>query len=875
MGGFKSNFDHQSSSTKLKSDSTRFFEKENRAKSTGSILPMSLRPRNSGDSEHTLPTLPVEAASSTCAKSVCSTARLPILAKMLKSNSIANICVCFEKECRCTMGKRQRVHNVELNPPMKYVDFGEYEKRASRTESKLSLSESKESSIFDAADGSESNSGASESVSSTLSGVAHFLNGVKGAIKLGAQKTYHFKLRVQYRLRRLRYSRWFGRRGAVRRRQRDMTPPSAIFLDIHEYLSRNQYHDDGRRKTSLSSIKLAMDRTKTRVSKNQAKINLLQRSDLISFYDGDKVLVRDPTTGGYRELERLKPVALKQIAPLMTREETVDEKLTRLLAQYAARRSALRSDRIRRGSDVRPSSSKKESMPSSSLPRKRDPLPKKVEQKAEPSSVCAPRVGADEVIEAVENYAKEMGLSLSPKSDLSLRSDGELPLRIRSKVELPVVCKKTESLIVVCDNNKTITKSTRKNSDANLNLSNITGSTDAGSSLKLEKHVTDACTGAELVKAQSLIDVVAKAIDGDAETADSRTGTELVERKLAKARPQSPIGVVAKAVDADAEIADSRTGTELVERKLIKAELVKARPQSLIDVLAKAIDYGTEANLGERFAAFKLVRKVKARPQSPVDTVTKVIDADAEAADSRTGTKLVERKLVKARPQSLIDVVAKAIDDGTYDELQEKSAVSKLERKVKARPQSLIDVVAKAIDAGDASSPRCELVCKELKKPWESHSTRLTSMEINNNENCPRKRPASLRSSIGSSKSSKNVKTQSLTHSGKADVIKTHSSRNSSKKGTLRSTGVTGDVDEEQLDSEVGDDRFPKLKVKVVDYEGTLNWKKCLRKISVTKKNSNASRKPVNKFEGKVRELARSFEGIGKEVDTPQKPKVT
>lgn len=839
MGGFKSNFDHQSSSTKLKSDSTRFFEKENRAKSTGSILPMSLRPRNSGDSEHTLPTLPVEAASSTCAKSVCSTARLPILAKMLKSNSIANICVCFEKECRCTMGKRQRVHNVELNPPMKYVDFGEYEKRASRTESKLSLSESKESSIFDAADGSESNSGASESVSSTLSGVAHFLNGVKGAIKLGAQKTYHFKLRVQYRLRRLRYSRWFGRRGAVRRRQRDMTPPSAIFLDIHEYLSRNQYHDDGRRKTSLSSIKLAMDRTKTRVSKNQAKINLLQRSDLISFYDGDKVLVRDPTTGGYRELERLKPVALKQIAPLMTREETVDEKLTRLLAQYAARRSALRSDRIRRGSDVRPSSSKKESMPSSSLPRKRDPLPKKVEQKAEPSSVCAPRVGADEVIEAVENYAKEMGLSLSPKSDLSLRSDGELPLRIRSKVELPVVCKKTESLIVVCDNNKTITKSTRKNSDANLNLSNITGSTDAGSSLKLEKHVTDACTGAELVKAQSLI------------------------------------GVVAKAVDADAEIADSRTGTELVERKLIKAELVKARPQSLIDVLAKAIDYGTEANLGERFAAFKLVRKVKARPQSPVDTVTKVIDADAEAADSRTGTKLVERKLVKARPQSLIDVVAKAIDDGTYDELQEKSAVSKLERKVKARPQSLIGVVAKALDAGDASSPRCELVCKELKKPWESHSTRLTSMEINNNENCPRKRPASLRSSIGSSKSSKNVKTQSLTHSGKADVIKTHSSRNSSKKGTLRSTGVTGDVDEEQLDSEVGDDRFPKLKVKVVDYEGTLNWKKCLRKISVTKKNSNASRKPVNKFEGKVRELARSFEGIGKEVDTPQKPKVT
>ena len=839
MGGFKSNFDHQSSSTKLKSDSTRFFEKENRAKSTGSILPMSLRPRNSGDSEHTLPTLPVEAASSTCAKSVCSTARLPILAKMLKSNSIANICVCFEKECRCTMGKRQRVHNVELNPPMKYVDFGEYEKRASRTESKLSLSESKESSIFDAADGSESNSGASESVSSTLSGVAHFLNGVKGAIKLGAQKTYHFKLRVQYRLRRLRYSRWFGRRGAVRRRQRDMTPPSAIFLDIHEYLSRNQYHDDGRRKTSLSSIKLAMDRTKTRVSKNQAKINLLQRSDLISFYDGDKVLVRDPTTGGYRELERLKPVALKQIAPLMTREETVDEKLTRLLAQYAARRSALRSDRIRRGSDVRPSSSKKESMPSSSLPRKRDPLPKKVEQKAEPSSVCAPRVGADEVIEAVENYAKEMGLSLSPKSDLSLRSDGELPLRIRSKVELPVVCKKTESLIVVCDNNKTITKSTRKNSDANLNLSNITGSTDAGSSLKLEKHVTDACTGAELVKAQSLI------------------------------------GVVAKAVDADAEIADSRTGTELVERKLIKAELVKARPQSLIDVLAKAIDYGTEANLGERFAAFKLVRKVKARPQSPVDTVTKVIDADAEIADSRTGTKLVERKLVKARPQSLIDVVAKAIDDGTYDELQEKSAVSKLERKVKARPQSLIGVVAKALDAGDASSPRCELVCKELKKPWESHSTRLTSMEINNNENCPRKRPASLRSSIGSSKSSKNVKTQSLTHSGKADVIKTHSSRNSSKKGTLRSTGVTGDVDEEQLDSEVGDDRFPKLKVKVVDYEGTLNWKKCLRKISVTKKNSNASRKPVNKFEGKVRELARSFEGIGKEVDTPQKPKVT
>ena len=839
MCGFKSNFDHQSSSTKLKSDSTRFFEKENRAKSTGSILPMSLRPRNSGDSEHTLPTLPVEAASSTCAKSVCSTARLPILAKMLKSNSIANICVCFEKECRCTMGKRQRVHNVELNPPMKYVDFGEYEKRASRTESKLSLSESKESSIFDAADGSESNSGASESVSSTLSGVAHFLNGVKGAIKLGAQKTYHFKLRVQYRLRRLRYSRWFGRRGAVRRRQRDMTPPSAIFLDIHEYLSRNQYHDDGRRKTSLSSIKLAMDRTKTRVSKNQAKINLLQRSDLISFYDGDKVLVRDPTTGGYRELERLKPVALKQIAPLMTREETVDEKLTRLLAQYAARRSALRSDRIRRGSDVRPSSSKKESMPSSSLPRKRDPLPKKVEQKAEPSSVCAPRVGADEVIEAVENYAKEMGLSLSPKSDLSLRSDGELPLRIRSKVELPVVCKKTESLIVVCDNNKTITKSTRKNSDANLNLSNITGSTDAGSSLKLEKHVTDACTGAELVKAQSLI------------------------------------GVVAKAVDADAEIADSRTGTELVERKLIKAELVKARPQSLIDVLAKAIDYGTEANLGERFAAFKLVRKVKARPQSPVDTVTKVIDADAEAADSRTGTKLVERKLVKARPQSLIDVVAKAIDDGTYDELQEKSAVSKLERKVKARPQSLIGVVAKALDAGDASSPRCELVCKELKKPWESHSTRLTSMEINNNENCPRKRPASLRSSIGSSKSSKNVKTQSLTHSGKADVIKTHSSRNSSKKGTLRSTGVTGDVDEEQLDSEVGDDRFPKLKVKVVDYEGTLNWKKCLRKISVTKKNSNASRKPVNKFEGKVRELARSFEGIGKEVDTPQKPKVT
>lgn len=884
MGGFKSPFDHESSSIKLRNDGTRFFGKENRPKSTGSVLPMSLRPRNSGASEPTLPTLPVEAASPTCAKSVCSTARLPVLAKLLKSNSIANICVCFEKKCRCTMGKRHQVHNVELDSPKKYVDFGNYGKRASRTESKLSLSESKESSIFDAADGAGSNSEASESVSSTLSGVAHFFNGVKGAIKIGAQKTYHLKLRAQFKLRRLRHSRWFGWRArSLRRRQRDMTPPSAIFLDIHEYLSRNQCHHDGRQKTNLNSVKLAMDRTKARVSKNQAKINLLQRSGLMSFYDGDKVVVRDPLTGGYRELERLKPVAPKPIAPLFTREESVDEKLARLLAEYARRRSALRTDRIKRGSDGRSSSSKKVSMPSSSSPKKRSPLPKEVEKKAEPTPVCATRAGTYEVIEAVENYAKEMGLSLSPKSDLSLRSDCELPLRIRSKIA---------SLTAVCDNIKTIAKSTRKNSDAKLNLSNKTGSTNAGSFPKFEKHAADACTGAELVKVdlvkarpQSLIDLVAKAIDDNADDADSRTGAELVEAKLVKTRPQSLIDLVAKAIDAD--VADPRTGAELVEvklieAKLVKAKLVKARPQSLIDDVAKAIDAGADvvdSRTGANLVETKQVRKVKARPQSLIDVVAKAIDDGTEAT---LGERFAAFKLVrkaKARPHSLIDDVAKAIDDGTEDELKEKSITSKLVRKV--RPQSLIDVVAKAIDAGEASSTRCELDCKELQKPRESHSTRLTSMDVNNGENCRRKRPASLRSSIGSSTSSKNEKTLSLSHSGKADVIKVHSSSKSSKKGTLRalkeenSTGVTGDVNEKQLDHEVGIDRLRNLKVKVVDYEpGTLNWKKCLRRTSV-KKNSNASRLPGNRFEGRVLELALCFEGIGKEVGTSQKPKVT
>lgn len=826
MGGFKSQFDRQSSPIKLKSDRTRFSGKENWPKSTGTVLPMSLKP-NSGASEATLSTLPVQSASPTSAKSVCSTARLPILAKSLKSKSIANMCVCFEKECRCTMGKKHQVRNVEMASRMKYVDFGKYEKSAPRAESKISLSESKESSIFDAADGLESNPGASESVSTTSSGVAHFFNGVHDAFKSVAQKTYCFKLKVQFTFDRWKNSRWFRRH----RNQRYMTPPSAAFLDIHEYLNRNQYHKNGKRKTSSSSMKMAMDRKKTRVSKKQAKVNLLPRSEFRSLHSGDRVVVRDSTTGAHQKLERLKPVAFKTISRHKTREESFDGKLSGLIALDAHRESAIRSDRSKRGSDIRPSSSKKVSMPSSSLPQKRDPLPKKVEQKAERSSVSATRTGTDEVIEAVDNYAKEMGLSLSPKSTLILRGKGEPPLRIRSKHASPAVA---------CDNSKKATaKSTRKNPHAELRFTYERFTIEDGRLTKFEQHA-GTFTFARLLQSrpQSLHGIVA-------EIADSCTGAELVERKLAKAelvkpRPQSLIDAVAKAIDSDVETAHSRSDFGLLERKLVKAELLKPRPQSLIDAVAEDID------------------------------------SDVETADSRSSFEMVERDLFKneqfmAGPHGITDTVS----------LGARFAAAFRARKAKAQPQSLIDVVAKAIDADEAPGTRCELVCRESQTPGEPDSTRLTSMEVNNVENCQRERLASLRSSIGSFISSKNGKTPSSQHSGKAGVTEAQSSSKSSKKGTLRalkdedSTGVPGDLDEEQLDSEDDDDRFPKLKVKVVDYEsGTVNWKKYLRNISVPRKSPKTSRMPAKRFEGKVRELAQCFEGIGTEDGTSQKPRV-
>ena len=890
MGGFKSQFDRQSSPIKLKSDRTRFFGKENWPKSTGTVLPMSLKP-NSGASEATLSTLPVQSASPTSAKSVCSTARLPILAKSLKSKSIANMCVCFEKECRCTMGKKHQVRNVEMASRMKYVDFGKYEKSAPRTESKISLSESKESSIFDAADGLESNPGASESVSTTSSGVAHFFNGVHDAFKSVAQKTYCFKLKVQFTFDRWKNSRWFRRH----RNQRYMTPPSAAFLDIHEYLNRNQYDKKGKRKTSSSSMKMAMDRKKTRVSKKQAKANLLPRSELRSLHSGDRVVVRDSMTEAHQKLERLKPVAFKTIARHKTREESFDGKLSGLIALDAHRESAIRSDRSKRRSDIRPSSSKKVSMPSSSLPQKRDPLPKKVEQKAERSSVSATRTGTDEVIEAVDNYAKEMGLSLSPKSTLILRGKGEPPLRIRSKHASPAVA---------CDNSKKATaKSTRKNPHAELRFTYERFTIEDGRLTEFEQHagtftfarllqsrpqslhgvvaeIADSCTGAEpverkLVKAE-LVKSRPQSLHGVvAEIADSRTGAELVERKLVKGE------LVKSRRQSVAEIADSRTGTELVERKLVKAELVKPRPQSLIDAVAKAIDSDVET--AHSRSDFGLLERkpvkaelLKPRPQSLIDAVAEDIDSDVETADSRSSFEMVERDLFKneqfkAGPHGITDTVS----------LGARFAAAFRARKAKAQPQSLIDVAAKAIDADEAPGTRCELVCRESQRPGEPDSTRLTSMEVSNVENCQRERLASLRSSIGSFISSKNGKTQSLQHSGKAGVTEAQSSSKSSKKGTLRalkdedSTGVAGDLDEEQLDSEDDDDRFPKLKVKVVDYEsGTVNWKKYLRNISVPRKSPKTSRMPAKRFEGKVRELAQCFEGIGTEDGTPQKPRV-
>jgi hypothetical protein len=714
------------------------------------------------------------------------------------------------------MGKKHQVRNVEMASRMKYVDFGKYEKSAPRTESKISLSESKESSIFDAADGLESNPGASESVSTTSSGVAHFFNGVHDAFKSVAQKTYCFKLKVQFTFDRWKNSRWFRRH----RNQRYMTPPSAAFLDIHEYLNRNQYDKNGKRKTSSSSMKMAMDRKKTRVSKKQAKANLLPRSELRSLHSGDRVVVRDSMTEAHQKLERLKPVAFKTIARHKTREESFDGKLSGLIALDAHRESAIRSDRSKRRSDIRPSSSKKVSMPSSSLPQKRDPLPKKVEQKAERSSVSATRTGTDEVIEAVDNYAKEMGLSLSPKSTLILRGKGEPPLRIRSKHASPAVA---------CDNSKKATaKSTRKNPHAELRFTYERFTIEDGRLTEFEQHA-GTFTFARLLQSrpQSLHGVVA-------EIADSRTGAELVERKLVKAE------LVKSRRQSVAEIADSRTGTELVERKLVKAELVKPRPQSLIDAVAKAID------------------------------------SDVETAHSRSDFGLVERDLFKneqfkAGPHGITDTVS----------LGARFAAAFRARKAKAQPQSLIDVAAKAIDADEAPGTRCELVCRESQRPGEPDSTRLTSMEVSNVENCQRERLASLRSSIGSFISSKNGKTQSLQHSGKAGVTEAQSSSKSSKKGTLRalkdedSTGVAGDLDEEQLDSEDDDDRFPKLKVKVVDYEsGTVNWKKYLRNISVPRKSPKTSRMPAKRFEGKVRELAQCFEGIGTEDGTSQKPRV-
>lgn len=290
----------------------------------------------------------------------------------------------------------------------------------------------------------------------------------KDAIKRGLEKSYKYKLKIQFKIHSLRRTKtsslsWFKRRRDYLQgspspeasmplcyRRYDIAPAP---VNLSELEKRNYYHEQylSHQKASdyngASYLKAVIMRAKMKSSASQIR-KIHAKSSTPNFSSNRKSLPRKnlPFVVGHYYAFKSSPVRpARLISPLVTCEETVDEKLARLLAEFARHRSfaAIKAYkfelRIRNRGKGKPFTTQGEHpavrlplIPSVTGSQKETKLSKKGESKNK---------NCDDAINMIEEYAQEMGMLLTTP-ELKVRMDADnvvSPLRNLNKLKDPTL----------------------------------------------------------------------------------------------------------------------------------------------------------------------------------------------------------------------------------------------------------------------------------------------------------------------------------------------------------------------------------------------------------------------------------------------------
>ena len=291
----------------------------------------------------------------------------------------------------------------------------------------------------------------------------------KDAIKRGLEKSYKYKLKVQFKIHSLRRTKtsslsWFKRRrdhlqGSPSSeasmplccRRYDIAPAP---VNLSELEKRNYYHEQylSRQKASdyngASYLKVVIMRAKMKSSASQIR-KIHAKSSTPKFSSHGKSLHRKnlPFVVGHYYTFKNSPVRpASLISPLVPREETVDEKLARLLAEFARHRSfaAIKAYkfelRIRNRRKDKPSTTQEEH-PAVRLPL----ISSSIQHKTKPSKKGESKnQNCQDAINMIEEYAQEMGMLLTtPELKVRMNADSKdknvSPLRNLNKLKDPTL----------------------------------------------------------------------------------------------------------------------------------------------------------------------------------------------------------------------------------------------------------------------------------------------------------------------------------------------------------------------------------------------------------------------------------------------------
>lgn len=470
---------------------------------------------NSAVTLTTLPTLPLSAAISSSKDSAASSVKFSRLANN-DNDIISKICICFQDVCVCTPSEpEQPPQPVKLKPrvckdhtcvcfnqickcatplcvcctideksaqkihhkPNSYRPFVSLVTTNDTTDAKVTsvgATDAKNvehlSSLFvplDAASPKDSDSfekplkklKGPSSKPDEASRIQFFkaMRDFKMAIKKGLEKSYKYKLKIQFKFQSLRRTKtsslsWFKRRRDNQEtpspeacmplccRRYDITPAPNYFNELKKrnyYHERYLSHQKPSDRSGTSHLRAVIMRAKLKISASQVRKTHAKTSmPKISSNPKSQPRKNLPiVVGEYYAFKSSAVRPVRLISPLLTREETVDEKLARLLAEFARHRSFAATKaykfelRIRNRGKGKPSTSQVENPavrlplvpPSVNVPQKETKPSKKDDSKKQ---------SCQDAITLIEDYAREMGMFLAP--ELKVRMDADRKAKIVS-----------------------------------------------------------------------------------------------------------------------------------------------------------------------------------------------------------------------------------------------------------------------------------------------------------------------------------------------------------------------------------------------------------------------------------------------------------